>query len=148
MDWRQLFTTFDGRIGRKSYWIGAIVVFAITVAAMVIIYPITMNTGGPRLAMLLLLIVQLVLLYPILAIMVKRFHDRNRPGTFAWILLVPWLLSALLGALGITDPANPFWLDYLLQAILAVVGIWFLIELGILKGTTGPNDYGADPLGG
>jgi uncharacterized membrane protein YhaH (DUF805 family) len=26
------------------------------------------------------------------------------------------------------------------------VGIWFLIELGILKGTPGPNRFGGDPL--
>jgi uncharacterized membrane protein YhaH (DUF805 family) len=28
------------------------------------------------------------------------------------------------------------------------IGIWALIELGILKGTTGPNQHGPDPLGG
>ncbi|MGE3873090.1 MAG: hypothetical protein AB7F74_09050 [Parvibaculaceae bacterium] len=27
-----------------------------------------------------------------------------------------------------------------------VVGIWALIELGILKGTDGPNRHGPDPL--
>jgi hypothetical protein len=26
------------------------------------------------------------------------------------------------------------------------VGLWFLIELGILKGTPGPNRFGGDPL--
>ena len=26
------------------------------------------------------------------------------------------------------------------------VGLWFLIDLGILKGTPGPNNYGGDPL--
>jgi len=32
---------------------------------------------------------------------------------------------------------------------LVVVGIslWLLVELGILKGTQGPNRYGPDPLG-
>jgi len=148
MDLRQLFTILDGRIGRKSYWTGLVILVVITLIAMVAIYPITMNVGGPRLAMLLLLIVQLVLLYPSLAIMSKRFHDRNRPGSLAWIMIVPWLLSALLGALGITDPADPFWLDYLLQAVLLIVSIWFLIELGILKGTDGDNAYGPDPLAG
>ena len=27
------------------------------------------------------------------------------------------------------------------------IGIWALIELGILKGTEGPNQHGPDPLG-
>jgi len=27
-------------------------------------------------------------------------------------------------------------------------GLWLLIELGFLKGTAGPNQYGPDPLGG
>ena len=29
-----------------------------------------------------------------------------------------------------------------------VIGIWALIELGILKGTPGPNQHGPDSLGG
>ena len=38
-------------------------------------------------------------------------------------------------------------LDYILGIATLVVSIWFLIELGFLRGTQGPNQYGPDPLG-
>jgi uncharacterized membrane protein YhaH (DUF805 family) len=30
---------------------------------------------------------------------------------------------------------------------MLAVGIWYLVDLGILKGASGSNQYGADPLG-
>jgi uncharacterized membrane protein YhaH (DUF805 family) len=39
-------------------------------------------------------------------------------------------------------------LDYLFAAWLMIVGIWFFIELGCLRGTAGDNQYGPDPLAG
>ncbi|TGR16409.1 DUF805 domain-containing protein, partial [Mesorhizobium sp. M8A.F.Ca.ET.197.01.1.1] len=47
----------------------------------------------------------------------KRWHDRNKSG---W-----WTLIGLIPIIG---------------------GIWLLIELGILEGTRGANQYGPDPL--
>lgn len=49
-------------------------------------------------------------------ICIKRCHDRGRSGYFTLILLVP------------------------------VLSLWPTIELGFVKGTTGTNNYGADPL--
>jgi len=96
-----------------------------------------------------MLIVQLALLYPSTALMVKRLHDRNHPGWWAAFLLVPVILQAITNALGITgNPLNQNALDYLFMAITFVVGIWFFVELGCLRGTVGPNQYGPDPLGG
>jgi uncharacterized membrane protein YhaH (DUF805 family) len=34
-----------------------------------------------------------------------------------------------------------------LDVIIAVIFLWFLVELGFLKGTQGRNRYGPDPLG-
>ena len=53
-----------------------------------------------------------------IAVGIKRFHDRNKSGVWILIIFVP-----LIGSL------------------------WYLIECGFLKGTTGPNNYGPDPLG-
>jgi uncharacterized membrane protein YhaH (DUF805 family) len=38
-------------------------------------------------------------------------------------------------------------LDYIIGFATLVIAIWFLIELGFLRGTQGPNQYGPDPLG-
>ncbi len=54
-----------------------------------------------------------------LAMQAKRWHDRDKS---AWMILINFI--PVLGM------------------------IWALIELGCLRGTEGPNRYGADPAGG
>jgi uncharacterized membrane protein YhaH (DUF805 family) len=34
----------------------------------------------------------------------------------------------------------------LIALVPVIGGLWYLIECGFLKGTTGPNNYGPDPL--
>ena len=55
-------------------------------------------------------------LWPSIAINVKRCHDRNKSGWFYLIALIP------------------------------IISIWYLIEVGFLRGTVGANQYGSDPL--
>lgn len=62
-------------------------------------------------------IFSVIAIYPSLAVAVKRLHDRNRSGWFILLGLIP------------------------------LVNIWILIEVWFLKGTTGENQYGPDPLG-
>jgi uncharacterized membrane protein YhaH (DUF805 family) len=62
-------------------------------------------------------VVGLVLLIPSLAVAVKRYHDRDKSGWWILILFIP------------------------------IIGlIWYIVELGFLPGTPGPNRYGPDPL--
>ena len=69
-------------------------------------------------------------------------------GYYAAILLGLILLNGLTDVLGITgNPLDANALDYILGIATLVVSIWFLIELGFLRGTQGPNQYGPDPLG-
>jgi uncharacterized membrane protein YhaH (DUF805 family) len=76
-------------------------------------------------------------------------HDRNRPGYFAAFLLVPLVLNSVTDVMGLTgNPFNQNALDYVFIAIIVVVAIWFFVELGCLRGTVGPNQYGPDPLAG
>ena len=63
------------------------------------------------------LICNLLTLWPGIAIAVKRLHDRDRSG---WLMLI-----TLIPILGF---------------------IWFLVEVGFLKGTDGDNRFGSDPL--
>lgn len=62
-------------------------------------------------------IVWLVTLYPYVVLLAKRWHDRGKSGKWTLISLIP-----LLG---------PFWI---------------VVELGFLKGTPGPNQYGPVPV--
>jgi uncharacterized membrane protein YhaH (DUF805 family) len=145
-----LYTSFDGRINRAPYWLWSIILgiisLVVTIAAIYV-------AGGAILepdtrTKTVMLFVQLVTLYPSAALMVKRLHDRNRPGYFAAFILVPLVLKSLTDALGMSgDPVNQNAIDYLFLLVFVVIGIWFFIELGCLRGTVGPNQYGPDPLG-
>lgn len=147
MDFGYLFTSFDGRINRKPYWMGVLVLFG---AAIVISLVFAFLLGAVQSQMLMIgsFLIQLALLYPSAALMAKRLHDRNRPTWWVAFMLVPIVLQGLAGALGLTNPLNPTTLDHLLNLVVFVIAIWFFIELGILRGTSGPNEYGPDPLEG
>jgi len=138
MDFVNLYTSFDGRISRQPFWIGMIILVVVMIVLMFLVM-----FGG----MLLIFILQLVFLYPSAAVMVKRLHDRNKSGYYAAILLGLSLLNGFTNVLGITgNPLEANALDYILGILVFVVSIWFLIELGFLRGTTGQNQYGPDPL--
>ena len=132
MDWKYLFTSFEGRINRKPFWLGLLVLIAAQWSVGILLFAavglLLMSGAGPEMSprdmfllkifgMLLPLVVTLVFLYPSVAIYTKRWHDRGKSGWWMLILFIP-----LLGF------------------------VWFLIECGFLQGTEGPNQYGSDPL--
>jgi uncharacterized membrane protein YhaH (DUF805 family) len=91
---------------------------------------------------------QLLFLYPWLALTIKRLHDRDRPDYFAYLMVAPSMVIGLLQALGVMDPAKGMnALGYLLYLIYTVAAIWMLVEF-CMRGTVGPNQYGPDPLEG
>jgi uncharacterized membrane protein YhaH (DUF805 family) len=149
MDFGYLYTSFEGRINRKPYWIGLIVLIIVMMviifgASFLLIGSIVEPTFQTRLVTFVL---QLLFLYPSTALMVKRLHDRNRPSYWAAFILVPMVLKSLTDLMGMTgDPLNQNALDYLLNIIVFAVSLWFFIELGCLRGTVGSNQYGPDPL--
>jgi uncharacterized membrane protein YhaH (DUF805 family) len=150
MDFGYLYTSFEGRINRKPYWISLIVLIIVMMviifgASFLLIGSIVEPTFQTRLVTFVL---QLLFLYPSTALMVKRLHDRNRPSYWAAFILVPMVLKSLTDLMGMTgDPLNQNALDYLLNIIVFVVSIWFFVELGCLRGTVGTNQYGPDPIG-
>jgi len=72
---------------------------------------------------------------------IQRFHDRNKSG--AWYLGF-WLFSSFLSAL---DKDKSFEAAETSLAIFSIaLFAWYIIEIGALRGTVGPNEYGNDPL--
>lgn len=115
MDWKWLFTSFEGRINRGTFWMCVFILFVIGAASSVldtIAGTSSFADSGPIES-----IVGLILIWPSLAVAAKRWHDRNKS---AW-----WILISFIPIIG--------WL-------------WALIENGFLKGTTGDNRFGPDPL--
>ena len=95
----------------------------------------------------LLILITLLLFYPSYAVCAKRFQDRDRPGRTALYGLVPMLLANFLEATGATGaPQEPNAVGWICILVFWGVSLWFIIELGILKGTPGQNHFGGDPL--
>jgi len=146
MDFSYLYMSTEGRIGRQSWWIGYVVIVVIVLVISMIVSglfgPLSIATR------LINLIITLAIAYPAYALSAKRFQDRNKSGALAAILVGIAILLALLQLFGLTgNPVNPNALGIVLNLALVVVGIWFLVELGILRGTIGENQYGPDPVG-
>lgn len=102
--------SFEGRINRAKYWGYGILLAIIPWIGIIIDFSTTKKVGAGYIMGLL------ITLWPLLALNVKRCHDRNKSGWFYLIALIPF------------------------------VGIWYLVETGFLKGTEGDNKYGHDPL--
>lgn len=67
-------------------------------------------------ALLLVVVAEIIMFWVCLVVSIKRWHDRDKSGWWILINLVP------------------------------VVGtIWSFVEVGCLRGTRGPNQFGPDP---
>lgn len=88
MDWRALYTRFDGEIGRKQFWIGFAglmgcnILIMIVVGLLASIHPALNN---------LAYLGSLAMLYPSFALNAKRWHDRGKSGWWTAVLLIPIL---------------------------------------------------------
>ena len=110
MDWKYLFTSLEGRIGRQSYWMGVIAMTVITIAAALI--DLVLGTAGENGYGIVSIIAALALIYPAIVLYAKRWHDRGKSGWWTLIAFVPiigglWLLIEL-GFLKGTDGDNQY----------------------------------------
>jgi uncharacterized membrane protein YhaH (DUF805 family) len=120
----QLLFSFDGRIRRTNYWLGALgagLAYGVVAAICLMIAAMLGRGNGGGLAiigMVLYFVVLFFALWTSLALQIKRWHDRDKSWVWVFISFIP-----LVGA------------------------IWVLIEVGFLDGTQGPNKYGPSPKG-
>jgi uncharacterized membrane protein YhaH (DUF805 family) len=145
-----LFTTVEGRIGRKQYWIGSVLLFVAVIVLVLIVGTVSgvgslsRADGGSSGAMTFVTILILAASVPLV---VKRLKDRNKSPHYAWLMYGPAIISTIGEMTGFTGtPTEPNALGYALALLSLIIGIWFFIELGFLRGTAGPNGYGPDPL--
>lgn len=149
-----LFTTTDGRISRKQWWTGTVVLIVLNIVLYLILSVIGL---GSQLGWLSL-IIYAIYFYPAWCIGLKRRQDRDNNGMDFKILMGIYALLTIAQAFGIgmspTDLGNGMvvmapagWMMFV-QFAVGIFGIYMLVQLGFLKGTPGPNSYGADPLGG
>ena len=107
MSLSQLLFSFNGRISRQPYWL-----FLFTCVLIIAAPPFILGVSSKQ-ADSYANIAFLILLWPLLAVQTKRWHDRDKS---AW-----WLLISLIPVIGF---------------------FWALIENGFLVGTIGANRFG------
>ncbi|MGB6756531.1 MAG: DUF805 domain-containing protein [Xanthobacteraceae bacterium] len=140
MDWNFLYNSFEGRIGRKTFWIAVAVLSIVEVTA----HFIAEQIQGDRLSA----IVDVAFVYPEFALAVKRAHDRNMPVVF---LIVFFAASAFLDLLTVMEMTGtddePSSISVLIAVPFTILALFLLVELGFRRGIPGSNQYGPDPLG-
>ncbi len=108
--------SFSGRVPRRVYWGVSVGVMVLFYAIMFVTVGFEEDTEPSTIASIIMLVCMIPFLWINLAVGVKRWHDRGKSG---WMILV---------------------------GMIPIVGtIWTLVECGCMRGTVGPNQYGADP---
>lgn len=147
MDWKTLFFGFDGRIGRKPWWLATILLLSGNIGLSMLVNPHAwfgrFEFAPPSSADMLL---SLAFLIPETAVNVKRSNDRDWPQWIAYgysLLVLAYLaFEHFRGMLGETvAPAGVALLGFLALCTLALI-----FDFGLLRGTRGPNRFGGDPL--
>jgi uncharacterized membrane protein YhaH (DUF805 family) len=146
--WAFLFSP-RGRISRKQYWLW----YFVPVLVVSIIIDFLSLTRGWFFKLLPSLF-QLVLLWPHIAVLIKRIHDRNKSGWLVWLFYAPAILALIFvigtiiaGATSATAAAATLGIIAgVLGFVLFCVAIWFFVEFGCMRGTIGANRYGPDPV--
>ena len=117
--------SIQGRVSRSRYWLLAWLPQVILFSPFIILFSMFKAGISPNLAIwygsfyFLLALPILLLAIMVLSVItiVKRYHDIDKSG---W-----WILVSFVPVIGF---------------------IWSFIECGFIKGTDGPNRFGADPL--
>lgn len=116
MNWGQLLFSFDGRVGRGTYWgftVAVIVLFCILAGIVFMTTDMSNPEAAGGVGSILFGIAGLAVIWPALAVQAKRWHDVDKS---AW-----WILIGLVPAVG---------------------GLISLIFNGFMPGTPGPNRFG------
>ncbi|MBB3871983.1 uncharacterized membrane protein YhaH (DUF805 family) [Brevundimonas mediterranea] len=150
-DFTSAMFSFNGRLRRSHFWIGFLIIFGASLVLGWIPF-----LGG---------LISIALIWPNLAISVKRLHDMGKSG---WLIAIPFGVNIILTfiAFGIMISnviANGGTADYYEdnpEAALAVMGpaigliglaglvsLGFLLWIGLVDSQKGENRFGPNPKG-
>lgn len=139
MNFTNLLFSYQGRVNRGKFWLTALIYFGVgIILAIIQLIPI--------LGQLVALVVNIAVMVSGIFVGIKRLHDRDKSGW--WLLpyyFVPFILFGVGGylALAAEEMTSASMLFLLLGG---AVMLWVFIDLGCLRGTIGPNQYGPDPI--
>ena len=148
-DFASAMFSFNGRLRRQHFWIS----WLILLGAGIVLGWI------PFLGAIL----SIVMIWPGVAIQVKRLHDMGKTG---WFTVIPWVANVIgffmiISAVGIAIFTNPQAIENedpaaMLSmvgsmmggfAVMGLVGLAFLLWIGITDSQRGDNKFGPNPKG-
>lgn len=149
MDWKTLFLSADGRIGRQSFWIAILILIGVNVVLGWI----------PLIGAL----VGLALIYPSVCVYSKRLHDMGKSGWLqVWPIAICVVLfivagvsvggAAAMGAFSGSDDLaagaamGGMGMMAISVGLAFVIAIGFLLWLGLTPSEAGANKYGEPPI--
>ena len=137
-----------GASGASFFWLGLINLLIVEIVLSFLFAGIMRPTGATSVELATLWLALAILLWVSAALIVKRLHDRDRSALWYPLYGLAPVLAYKLGVVfssnisNVLSPAQQgFWL------LSVALWIWAIVELGFLKGTTGPNRFDPDPLG-
>jgi uncharacterized membrane protein YhaH (DUF805 family) len=168
MDYKWFLFRFEGRINRAKYWLAVLIILCWMMFVLMLLAAVGyfLGIGGRRLAIDIIGIsasfqfgddipsskaglfpqivtfpMTLVFAWNYVAASIKRLHDRNRSG---------WWMLPFVAAPGLYSQCEHRLDDSYAAALVGlavfIVFIWGYVEMCFLRGTSGPNRFGPDPL--
>jgi len=150
-DFQSAMLSFEGRLRRSHFWIGFLIIFGANVVLGWI----------PVIGWL----VSLALIWSNVAISVKRLHDMGKSG---WFVLAPYVIGfgltiigfiMMFGGIAASGMSESYYEDnpaavlalmgpaFGLFAVAALVGLAFLLWIGLTDSEPGENRFGPNPKG-
>ena len=139
----------DGRIGRRTWWLFVVAVLTLYFAA----FGATVVVSGLDLALdrdfyWLSIGAMIGTVYPAFCFNAKRFQDRGKARWWAlWATATDLLMTAVDMLSGLHGGVSTL-VEWSVYGPVYAVMLWYFVELGCLRGTSGENLYGPDPLAG
>jgi uncharacterized membrane protein YhaH (DUF805 family) len=147
--WAEIFFSFRGRISRKQFTLGALVIIAGAIALAVPMLMVTDQDFGASsdpatkplrdlIEKRFLTILAVLTLWPTWALVLKRLHDIGQGWKLFLVIVALDVAMTALDLFGQDDLSN--------QVLLLYLGL--IVMLAAVKGMPGTNRYGPDPLAG
>ena len=138
----------DGKIGRGQFWLGFVILIAIIIVTSVLVAGLVLSLG--RLGQWISFGIFLLLLYPTIALSIKRLRDRGRKNLKAWLLayFAPGVITNFAQTAGIgfvnenmgsLTVSSPTTVGYVLLALGLITFVVAIVDLGFLKGQETPS---------
>ncbi|OTA18635.1 hypothetical protein Xbed_03080 [Xenorhabdus beddingii] len=122
--------SFKGRIGRREFWIGIGLCFALIFMLLTLhgMHVLPMNYAAVAIALLL---------YPAAAIFSKRLHDRNKSGGWVLLLALAWILLSLDWS-----AMAPIWQWGIGRFVPTLIFVMVMLDCGVFRSMEGTNRFG------